>query len=201
MSRPNIADWQNLGVDKITRRLEWNSGRKARKGHICEDTLAYASYSSKDAQLVNLATRNCAILDKIWSNMSPVYAHPAVLSELGSSDHGMVLLVPSSYPTLDTGMIQNRVIRRMGANERMTFASALCLVRWEYMYAMDSCEQPFQLFQETMTVLIDTCFPLKTVTRHSSDKPLVTDRFRHLIRQRQSARMSGDLAEARRLRN
>ena len=48
MSRPNVADWQYLGVDKITRRLGWNSGRKARKGHICEDSLAYASYSSKD---------------------------------------------------------------------------------------------------------------------------------------------------------
>ena len=77
--------------------------------------------------------------------------HPAMLSELGSSDHRMVLLVPSSYPTLDTGMIQNRVIRRMGATERMTFGSALCRVRWEYMYAMDSCEQQFQFFQETMT--------------------------------------------------
>ena len=52
-----------------------------------------------------------------------------------------------------------------------------------------------------MTELIDTCFPLKTVTRYSSDKPWVTDRFRHLIRQRQRARMSGDLVEARILRN
>ena len=119
-----------------------------------------------------------------------------MLSELGSSDHSMILLVPSSYPTLDTGMIQTRIIRRMGATERTTFASALCRVRWEYMYAMDSCEQQFQFFQETMTELIDTCFPLKTVTRHSSDKPLVTDRFRHLTRQRQCAQMSGDLAEA-----
>ena len=98
-------------------------------------------------------------------------------------------------------MIQNRVIRRMGATELISFASAMCRVRREYMYAMDSCEQQFQLFQETMTELIDTCFPLKTVTRHSSDKPWVTDRFRHLIRQRQRARMSGDLAEGRRLRN
>ena len=81
------------------------------------------------AQLVNVATRNGAILDNIWSNMSPVYAHPAGLSELGSSDHRMVLLFPSNYPTLDTGMLQNRVIRRMGATERMTFASALCRVR------------------------------------------------------------------------
>ena len=50
MSRPSVADWQYLGVDKITWRLEWNSGRKARKGHICEDSLAYASYSSNDEE-------------------------------------------------------------------------------------------------------------------------------------------------------
>ena len=48
MSCPNVADWQYLGVDKITLGLEWNCGRKARQGHICEDTFAYGSYSSKD---------------------------------------------------------------------------------------------------------------------------------------------------------
>ena len=34
-------------VEKVTLGLEWNCGRKARKGHICEDTFAYGSYSSK----------------------------------------------------------------------------------------------------------------------------------------------------------
>ena len=48
MSRPNVADWQYLGVGKFTIGLEWNCGRKGRKGHICEDTFAYGSYSSKD---------------------------------------------------------------------------------------------------------------------------------------------------------
>ena len=48
VSRPNVADWQYLGVDKFTLGLAWNCGRKARKGHICEDTFAYGSYSSKD---------------------------------------------------------------------------------------------------------------------------------------------------------
>ena len=40
VSHPNVADWQHLGVDKFTLGLEWNCGRKARKGHICEDTFA-----------------------------------------------------------------------------------------------------------------------------------------------------------------
>ena len=46
-----------------------------------------------------------------------------------------------------------------------------------------------------------THFPYKSVTRHTADKPWVTDYFRHLIRQRQRAIMSGDIDEARRLRN
>ena len=43
-------DWQYLGVGKFTLGLVWNCGRKARKGHICEDTFAYGSYSSKDIE-------------------------------------------------------------------------------------------------------------------------------------------------------
>ena len=54
-------------------------------------------------QLVKAATRNRAILDKMWSNMSPVYGCPTVLDGVGTSDHKMVLLVPSCFPTLDTG--------------------------------------------------------------------------------------------------
>ena len=49
MCRPNVADWQYIGVDNFTRWLEWNCARKARKGHFYEDTFAYGSYSSKDS--------------------------------------------------------------------------------------------------------------------------------------------------------
>ena len=46
-----------------------------------------------------------------------------------------------------------------------------------------------------------THFPYMSVTRHTVDKPRVTDYFRHLTRQRQRAIMSGDIDEARILRN
>ena len=48
---------------------------------------------------------------------------------------------------------------------------------------------------------MDQCFPFKTVTRHSSDKPWVTDSFRQLIKKRQRARMSGNTTLAKQLRN
>ena len=147
------------------------------------------------------ATRNRAILDKMWSNVSLVYCCPTVLDGVGTSDHKMVLLVPSCFPTLDTGMVQSIVTRHMGNNERAMFTSALSHTRWEYMYTLPTCEEQFNLFQETMDYLLGACFPYKTVSRHSTDKPWITDGFRHLIRQRQRARMSGDMEQARRLRN
>ena len=71
------SDWQYLGVDKITRRLEWNSGRKARKGHICEDSLAYASYSSKDVAFVS----RCDTL-MTWLFPSPSVGHQLLANSL-----------------------------------------------------------------------------------------------------------------------
>ena len=92
-------------------------------------------------------------------------------------------------------------MRRFTTNEKAAFSSALSRVRWDHLYAMATCEEQFNFFQRTIEELMDTHFPYKSVTRHTADKPWVTDYFRHLIRQRQRAIMSGDIDEARRLRN
>ena len=41
-----------------------------------------------------MSARGNAVLDKIWTNMDNVYMSPVTLSELGTSDHNMVLLKP-----------------------------------------------------------------------------------------------------------
>ena len=103
--------------------------------------------------------------------MSPVYVCPTVLDGVGTSDRKMVLLVPSCFQSLDTGMVQSIVTMRMGNNERAVITSALSHTRWEYMYILSTCEEQFNLFQETMEYLLGTCFPYKTVSPHSTDKP------------------------------
>ena len=60
------------------------------------------------AQLVNTATRNSAILDKVWTDMNTVYDTPAVLDTLGTSDHRMVLLKPSYDAIGETGASCNK---------------------------------------------------------------------------------------------
>ena len=45
-------------------------------------------------QVVNVVTRGQATLDKIWTNMNGYYSTPVSISELGTSDHCMVLWKP-----------------------------------------------------------------------------------------------------------
>ena len=48
---------------------------------------------------------------------------------------------------------------------------------------------------------MEICFPTKIFTRYTSDKPWVTDWVRDLLRKRQRTHMSGDLNQAKILRN
>ena len=45
-------------------------------------------------QVVEVVTRGQATLDKIWTNMVEVSTPPVTISELGTSDHSVVLWEP-----------------------------------------------------------------------------------------------------------
>ena len=152
-------------------------------------------------QIVSKPTRNNAILDKIWTNMDKVYNCPISLSPLGTSDHNMVLASPCNHSPLETGSILHTVTRRMGLTEKIAFADQLSQVRWEPLFHLETCAEQFAFYQDVMDTLMNECFPLRSVTRHSGDKPWVTDSFRLLVRNRQRARMSGDRRLANQLRN
>ncbi len=113
-------------------------------------------------QVVNKPTRMGAILDKIWTNLAPVYDNPIVLSELGTSDHCMVLFSPSMYmyPALDPGAVQRITTRCTGRN-KVAFASALAQIRWEPLYHTASCRGQFEYFQSSMDSLLERCFHTK----------------------------------------
>ena len=153
------------------------------------------------SQIVKVATGGQAILDKIWTNMNMVYSKPVTVAELGTSDHNMVLLKPSSKRTLDTGNITRMSVKSMGAKEKVTFELALSLIKWEPLYRLDSWNEKCVYYQTVIEKLIEICFPSKVVTRHTGDKPWITDGYRLLIRKRQRAHMRGDIVEARSLRN
>ena len=77
----------------------------------------------------------------------------------------------------------------MGAKEKATFELALSLIKWEPLYRRDSCNEKYACYQTVIDKLIEICLPSKGVTRHTGDKPWITDGYRLLIRKRQRAHM------------
>ena len=90
-------------------------------------------------------------------------------------------------------------VRCMDPNEKETFAKALSAIKWEALYRLMTCEE--QYYQTIIDKLLQMCFPTKVVSHHTSDKPWIMDRLRSLVRKRQRAHMSGDIIQARILRN
>ena len=123
------------------------------------------------------------------------------MPELGTTDHNRVLLKASRKMTLNTGNMTRMSVKSMGAKENATFELALSLIKWEPLYRLDSCNEKYVYYQTVIDMLIEICFPSNVVTRHTGDKPWITDLYRLLIRKRQRAHMRGDIVEARSLRN
>ena len=74
-------------------------------------------------------------------------------------------------------------------------------IRWEPLFRVTTCEEKYSYYQTIVDSLMEHCFPIKSVTRHTADKRWITDLFRNLIRKRQRAYKSGNRDEYRVLRN
>ena len=152
-------------------------------------------------QVVNVVTRGQATLDKIWTNMNGFYSTPVSISELGSSDHCMVLWKPGRGSPYIRGIVTRVAVKCMGPSEKAAFAMGVASIRWEPLFRLTTCEEKYSCYQTIVNSLMEHCFPIKIVTRHTADKPWITDLFRNLIRKRQRANESGNRDEYRILRN
>ena len=92
-------------------------------------------------------------------------------------------------------------VKCMGPSEKAAFAMGVASIRWEPLFRLTTCEEKYSHYQTIVNSLMEHCFPIKTVTRHTADKPWTTDMFRNLIRKRQRAYKSGNRDEYRVLRN
>ena len=92
-------------------------------------------------------------------------------------------------------------VKCMGPSEKGAFALGVASIRWEPLFRLTTCEEKYSYYQTIVNSLMEHCFPIKTVTRHTADKPWITDLFRNLIRKRQRAYKSGNCDEYRVLRN
>ena len=138
-------------------------------------------------QVVNVVTRGQATLDKTWTNMNGFYSTPVSISELGTSYHCMVLWKPDRGSPYIRGNVTRMTVKCMGPSEKAAFPMGVASIRWEPLFRLTTCEEKYSYYQTIVNSLMEHCFPIKTVTRHTADKPWITDLFRNLIRKRQCA--------------
>ena len=93
------------------------------------------------------------------------------------------------------------VVRSHDPNGKALLAQAISHTDWTSLYRLQTCDEMVNDFYGTVSGLIDYYLPLLTVTRHTTDKPWVTDHFRRLIRCRQYALKHGQAARYRSYRN
>ena len=138
-------------------------------------------------QAVKKATRKDAILDKIYTNFGQYYQEPDTRCPVGLSDHNVVVCCPLESNYSKVGVVKQVATHVMDHNSKVLFAQELKSVDWRSLFIAPTVTEQFHMFQSTMDSLMDKYFPLKIVTRCSSDKPWVTDYFRELISKREYA--------------
>ena len=140
-------------------------------------------------------------MDKCFTNLNKFYAKPEIRAQLGRSDHFAVLINPAQTKQKDTGSVKKRITRIQGPNEKAIFVHRLQNTDWSTLYAKQTCEDQYSVFDSIMTDLIDSCFPIKQVIYHTKDKPWVIEQLKDLVIRRQHALLSGNQEEYKRLRN
>ena len=65
-----------------------------------------------------------------------------------------------------------------GDGLKHTYYTPLSLIKWEPLYRLNSCNENYVYYQTVIDKLIEICFPSKIVTRHTGDKPWITDWYR-----------------------
>jgi hypothetical protein len=152
-------------------------------------------------QIVTEPTRDNAILDKIFTNVSEWYDSPVILPQIGRSDHKAVLMQPSGTGLRCRVQPTTRLIRVRDQNGMALLADALKNVNWSTMYRMDKCDDMVEFFYKMVLTLLDHFLPVRKVSTNANDKPWVTEQFRRLIRCRQYALTHRQLDQYRLLRN
>jgi len=112
---------------------------------------------------------------QIYTNIHDWYDVPAVLPNIGRSDHRAVVMSPSVNAKRERGPAVTVVRRSQDSNGKALLAQALQNINLTSLYNMQHCEEMVASFYSTVTSLLHYYLPLLSVKRHITDKPWVTD--------------------------
>ena len=105
-------------------------------------------------QVVKSPTRGLAVLDKIYTSIQDLYEKPAILPNIGRSDHNAVIMTPINR-TIDRGEDMTVVVRSQDPNGRALLGQGIMNTDWTPLYRLERCDEMTHTFYSTITGLVD----------------------------------------------
>ena len=130
-------------------------------------------------QLVTLYTRDTDILDWFFTNRPHLF-HLQRLPKVAASDHYTILArsTVTSPPKQDS--ILRIKIRQCRASNWRDFGCWMTGKDWSEIFSALSCAQKFEILSQELNSAMDNYFPWKSVKKHVSDKPWITNNIKLL---------------------
>ena len=142
-------------------------------------------------QIVKGNTRNNAVLDCIYTNISHYYQAPEVIPPVGNLDHGVILCNPATNcktkPTPESVTFCSG-----GTNGKAMVAHSIKTTNGRPLYNLQTCEEQVTYFYNSVTKVLDEHMPLRTIKKHREDKPWIIEGMKCAISYRQAAHKSGN---------
>ena len=122
-------------------------------------------------KIVSAPTRGKNTLDQIATNMFNLIDSASYLPPIGRSDHQCVLLKPKNNLKIPPTTERDRLMK---PGNRAALSLKVAQQTWERILRAEDVDEKVKLFNETVTHMLDTEVPVKTIGVHNSDKPWMT---------------------------
>lgn len=149
----------------------------------------------KFKQQIHITTRGEKTLDKCYCVISNAY-HSIAWPPLGRSDHNTIFLIPRYRQKLKSTKPTKKVIKQWSIQAQNELKECLHTTDWsvfrdEFTTLDEYCDAVTSYIHFAENV----CFPSKTVTVYSNNKPWFSKDIRMLYLERKSAFQSGDICQ------
>ena len=125
-------------------------------------------------QVVNVPTRNEAILDLILTNSnSDWFKEPFTLPKIGNSDHLCVVYVPKIY-IREKNEKKKIFIRRFKKSAMIEFGAWIARFNWILLYRISDVNEKVAYFSEITWLMVEKLFPLQKVVLSNNDREWMT---------------------------
>jgi exonuclease III len=133
----------------------------------------YFKNACRVTQIVQKATHMQSVIDLFYTTLPCFYNEPLHLPGIGLSRHHTLVFTPLlSNPQKPTSYVVFK--RNQSQENRLKLKKAVSDINWSTLYRVESCEEKFNIFQNTLSKLIDDYLPVQKVKRNSNDLPWLT---------------------------